>query len=218
MRAHARRSDAFYRVAPFALFIAFLAVEAWLAHPPWLTIARGLAAAAALALFWRHYTELRKPWSVAGFLFAAVAGLLVFWVWITFDHGWAVIGGEGTGFVPLRADGTIDWMMAGLRFFGLAAVVPVMEELFWRSFLLRWIDRRDFLSLDPRAVSWKAYALCSVLFASEHSAWFAGLIAGIVYTGVYTRTGNLWAPIVSHAITNGTLGIWILSTGHWRFW
>jgi CAAX prenyl protease-like protein len=93
-----------------------------------------------------------------------------------------------------------------------------MEELFWRSFLLRWIDSRDFLSWDPRKATFLAFALSSALFASEHSLWFAGLAAGIAYTWVYIRSGNLWIPIVSHAVTNGTLGLWILATGNWRFW
>jgi CAAX prenyl protease-like protein len=149
---------------------------------------------------------------------AVGVGLAVFAAWITFDHGWAVVGEAGRGFVPLRGDGRIDWTLAGPRLLALVLVVPVMEELFWRSFLLRWIDRRNFLSADPRSASPAAFAISSVLFASEHSLWFAGLIAGLMYTWVYTRTGNLWVPIVSHAITNGTLGLWILATGSWHYW
>ena len=93
-----------------------------------------------------------------------------------------------------------------------------MEELFWRSFLLRWIDRREFLTADPRRASWLAFAISSALFAVEHSLWFAGLLAGLAYGWLYMRSRNLWIPIVSHATTNGILGIWILATGNWRFW
>jgi hypothetical protein len=178
------RRDAFYRVAPFALFIAFLAAGHFVASP-WLPVLRGLA---------------------------------VFGAWITLDSGWAVVGRMGTGFTPLKADGSIDWLLAGLRLFGLSLVVPVMEELFWRSFLLRWIDRRDFLAMDPKRASFTALAISSALFALEHSQWLAGLIAGAVYTWLYKKTGNLRIPILSHAITNGTLGLWILATGNWRFW
>jgi CAAX prenyl protease-like protein len=214
-------SAAFPRIAPFAVFIAFIVVESVLAQPsPWLAVARGILAAALLALFWNRYVELRAAPSLPAseWLLAIFAGFAVFAVWITFDSGWAVVGGESKGFAPLNADGSIDWMLAGLRLFAFALVVPVMEELFWRSFLLRWIDRRNFLALDPRNASWTAFAISCALFACEHSLWFAGLIAGVVYTWVYKRTGNLRAPIVSHAITNGTLGLWILATGQWRFW
>ena len=120
--------------------------------------------------------------------------------------------------MPLRSAGDIDVTLVLLRFFVLVAVVPVMEELFWRSFLMRWIDARDFLAADPRRASWRAFALSCALFASEHSLWFAGFVAGAAYAGLYRRSGNLWIPIVSHAVTNGALGIWILSTGNWGHW
>jgi len=219
------------RVLPFAFFIALLALQQGLARAGligeeggrWMGALRGTAVAALLAFFWNEYGELRGRQAQAsatlGSWFLAIAvGLGVFVLWITFDRGWAVIGGEGAGFVPLRADGSVDWLLAGLRLLGLAAVVPVMEELFWRSFLLRWIDGRDFLGVDPRKASLAALALSSALFATEHSFWFAGLIAGAAYGWLYVRSGNLWIPIVSHAVTNGSLGLWILTTNNWRYW
>jgi len=100
----------------------------------------------------------------------------------------------------------------------MAAVVPVMEELFWRSFLMRWIDARDFLNLDARKVSGMAVALTTGLFAVEHSLWVAGLMAGLAYAGLYMTTNNLRAPVLAHAVTNAILGLWILTTGSWHLW
>jgi len=190
-----------------------------LPHGAWLTAARGVAVATVLLLFWRHYTELRFATAapVREWLVAIAVGFAVTFAWIHLDRGWMAFGG-GPGFDPTRPDGTVDWTLAGLRLFGLALVVPVMEELFWRSFLMRWIDARDFLAFDVKRTSWRAFVISSALFASEHSLWLAGLVAGLGYSWVYVRSGNLWMPIVSHAITNGTLGIWILATGNWRFW
>src|SRR5438874_2109065 len=83
---------------------------------------------------------------------------------------------------------------------------------------LRWLDARDFAAADPRRASPRAFALTAVLFASEHSLWFAGLVAGLLYNWLYKSTGNLWVAIASHAIPNGALGIWILATANWRLW
>ena len=83
-----------------------------------------------------------------------------------------------------------------MRVTGLVLVVPVMEELFWRSFLMRWIDRREFLVADPAQASFLAFALSSALFALEHSQWFAGLVAGMAYSWLYIRAGNLRIPIL----------------------
>jgi CAAX protease family protein len=205
---------AFPRVAPFALFIAFLAAQSLAgSDSPWLVVGRGIAAAVLLALFWPRYVELRGQRSpTKEWLIAVVVGLAVFVAWIHLDHPWLAFS-NGAGFDPRG-----DWVLAGLRLATLALVVPVMEELFWRSFLLRWIDSPDFLAMDPRRASWRAFALSSALFASEHSLWFAGLLAGAAYAWMYRRTGNLWIPIVSHSVTNGTLGLWILASGNWSYW
>lgn len=174
---------------------------------------------AALIFFWRGYGELGAASDVKPhrWLLAVSCGLGVFVVWIQFDDGWAVLG-HPRGFDPTGADGEIDLTLAGLRLAESVLVVAVMEELFWRSFLLRWLDARDFTAADPRRASPRAFALTAVLFASEHSLWFAGLLAGLLYNWLYKRTGNLWVPIASHALTNGALGMWILATGNWRLW
>jgi hypothetical protein len=97
-------------------------------------------------------------------------------------------------------------------------VVPVMEELFWRSLVMRWIDQRDFLAADPRRATLAAFLISSGLFALEHTLWLAGLLAGLAYAWLYRRTGNLRVAIASHALTNGLLGAWILATHDWRYW
>lgn len=177
-------------------------------------------AALLLAAFWRRYVEISGAPRLAArdFWEAVAVGLAVFAAWISLDHPWMVIGDPGSGFVPLDREGRIDLPLAALRFAALAAVVPVMEELFWRSFLMRRIDARDFLGRDPRRTTLAAWTASSVLFASEHSMWVAGLVAGAAYGGLYARSGNLRSPLISHAITNGTLGLWILATGQWRYW
>jgi CAAX prenyl protease-like protein len=211
------------RIAPFALFIAFLAFTPLLGQlvdPRWVVALRGVAVAAVLAIFWRSYTELAAPQRAAlsDWALAVALGAAVFVLWVTLDSGWAVIGTPAEGFVPLRRGGGIDPWLVALRLFGLVLVVPVMEELFWRSFVMRWIDRREFLSMDPARATPLAFALSSALFAVEHAQWFAGLLAGLAYGWLYMRSRNLWIPIISHAITNGLLGFWILAARDWTHW
>jgi len=57
--------------------------------------------------------------------------------------------------------------------------VPVMEELFWRSYLMRWIDQHDFLALAPAAISLKAILVSGLVFGLAHHLWFAGILAGL---------------------------------------
>jgi CAAX prenyl protease-like protein len=224
-------SPVFTRAAPFAVFILFVALQPLLAphvDARWLAVARGLAAGALLLFFWRGYTELHAgstryifrdnaPATLRAVGLAIGVGVAVFAAWIHLDSGWVAFD-MGRGFVPTRADGSLDTTMVALRVAGFVLVVPVMEELFWRSLAMRWIDSRDFLAVDPRRASFVAFALSSALFALEHSQWLAGLLAGAAYGWLYLRSGNLWIPIISHATTNGILALWIVATGSWRFW
>ena len=217
------------RAAPFLLFIGFLILASALPkeldvqgihlQTSWLVVARGAVIALLLLWFWRGYAELRRPAVArpADWALAVATGIAVFFVWVGIDQDWAVTL-RSAGYRPLRDDGSVDLVQALARLAGFCLIVPVMEELFWRSLVLRWIERHDFQSLAPREVGWRAFAITTVLFALEHDRWFAGAIAGAAYNWLYMRSGNLWVPIVAHAVTNGVLGLWVLQTGRWGFW
>lgn len=224
------RSDpAIARCGPFALFIALIILGSHLSPflgergasdaASWLVVARGAIVALALAWFWPAYSELRKPSpaAAADWLLAALGGFAVFLVWIGLDQEWAVLS-RSVGFIPHDPEGGTDWFKALARLAGFALVVPVMEELFWRSFLLRWLERHDFLSVAPRLVGMRAFLITTVLFSLEHDRWLAGAVAGALYNWLYMRSGNLWVPIAAHAVTNAVLGVWILHTQNWQFW
>jgi CAAX prenyl protease-like protein len=215
------------RVAPFVIFIAFIALESLLSSTTftpsldlrWLYAVRVTATVAALVYFWRHYIELKKPSgiSLSQWLAAIATGVGVFILWINLDHPWLRTG-ESHGFNPLQPDGNPDIGLIFFRLAGATLVVPLIEELFWRSFILRWIDRNDFLQISPATVSHKAFWLSAILFASEHNLLLAGLLAGCAYNLLYMRTKNLWVTVCAHAVTNGLLGIWVLYTHNWQFW
>lgn len=219
-----RLSPLTVRALPFGLFIAFLVVAPFLADAipaldvRWVYPVKAVAVAAALALLWRRFDEL-KPLSLsaADAVLALVAGAAVFVAWINLDLPWLSIS-VGAGYDPRSGDGRINWLLALPRLAGAALVVPVMEELFWRSLVMRWLDRHDFLGMPPDTVSLRALLVSSVVFGLEHQLWFAGIVAGLVYGQLYRRSGKLWLPIAAHAVTNGLLGGWVLRSGHWQFW
>lgn len=214
------------RTVPFALFIGALVVRAALDDDAgalgfdaaWLYALQLVPAAIALAWFWPRLEELRKRPEAARLLSALAAGAVVFALWISLTAPWMRIGEPVASFVPVAADGTLQWPLIVLRALGAALLVPLIEELFWRSFVMRWIDRRDFRSLPPRAVSWFAVLASSAVFALEHDLWLAGLVAGLIYALTYARTGNLWNAVIAHATTNLLLAAWVVHGRQWAFW
>lgn len=218
-------SAAVPRIVPFAVFIVLMALEPFLADlvEPWfdpraLYAIRSAVTAAVLLVFWRAYVELRAMPPAPGWVWLAgvAVGVGVFAFWILLDFPPLTMG-EAEGFDP-RTRGRLDVGLAATRLAGSALVVPVMEELFWRSFLMRWVHRPRFLQVDPAEVGWKAVIVTSAIFAVEHRLWFAGLLAGLIYAELYRRSRNLWVVILAHAVTNGLLGWYVLATGNWQFW
>lgn len=218
---------------PFFLYLIFLGIEqglgslqsaghAWIAgwDLRWVYPIKVALIGALLWRFRRSYLELQSFGAVAGqhWLYALLAGVAVFVLWINLDFGWAMLSSNSNGFNPTMVDGAIDWRLALPRLLGAALVVPLMEELFWRSFFMRWLDHQDFQVLKPAQVSLRAFLATSVIFGFEHQMWFAGIIAGLVYGWLYMRSGKLWVAVVAHGVTNGLLGIWVLQTGNWQFW
>lgn len=214
--------DSWPRILPFAVYIAFIAVADLLGRLGWQDLRwlyplKITLVAVLLMVYWRCYTELAR-WDVGprDLLLAVAAGLLVLVLWIHLDAGWMVVG-SAAGFDP-RDGERINWLWVAVRITGAALVVPVMEELFWRSWLLRWIAAPDFLRVAPAAAGVKAFVVTMVLFGIEHNQWLAGMVAGAVYAGLYLRSASLWSAVVAHAVTNGLLGAWIVHGGEWTYW
>jgi CAAX prenyl protease-like protein len=214
-----RSRPAAARIVPFAAYIGFLVAESALdgaLDRRWLYAAQVCVVAGLLAYLWPAYSELRAPGRARArdWLLAAALGAAVWALWINLDLPWARLG-EGRG---VASDLTGGAALAGvaLRVLGVVVLVPVMEELFWRSFLMRWLERPDFLAVPPQAVRWRAVALSSIVFGLEHHLWLAGILAGIAFAWLYRRTADLRLVIAAHALTNALLEIWVVRTGNWQ--
>jgi CAAX prenyl protease-like protein len=213
------------RALPFALFMAFLALRGWL--PPGLGVdARwiyglSLVSVSALLIWFRHeYGELVRqnlP-TLREALLALLVGLVVFALWIRLDAPWMQLSAPTATFVPVNDAGLIDWPLVVVRWCGAALLVPVMEELFWRSFLMRWIESPRFEGVDPMKVGLRAIVLSTFVFVLAHTLWLAAALAGLAYAALYVKTGKLWTAVIAHAVTNGVLGVWVVVTGSWQFW
>jgi len=222
------RSAIFVRAVPFALFVAVLVIRSQLAEGAydfdafdarWLYAVQAAAALLPLLIWRRRFSELASaPRSLRGFLLGVTAGLLVFLLWIMPLPSWTHLGTAAAAFTPVDVTGALRWDLIAARGFGAVLVVPVMEELFWRSFLMRWIDQRDFLSLAPASVPWFGVFASSAVFALAHDLWLAAFIAGLIYAQVYRRMGSLWYPILGHATTNLALAGWVVSSRAWTYW
>ena len=112
----------------------------------------------------------------------------------------------------------LAWFFIAVRILGSTFVVPPLEEVFYRSFLYRYIIKPDFQAVAMATFRAGAFLTTSALFGFTHHQWAAGILCGFVYQGLVCRKGLLGDAMTAHAITNFLLGIWVVWKGAWQFW
>jgi CAAX prenyl protease-like protein len=160
-------------------------------------------------------------------LTTSLIGVAVFVIWIAPDqlfpgyrHFWLfenALTGKAQGSLSAQEQGqtAILW----LRAIRAVAIVPIVEELFWRAWLMRWIISPRFETIPLGTWSASAFTIVAVLFASEHGPyWDVGLICGVIYNWWMVRTRSLGDLVLAHAITNGCLSAYVVWSGKWEYW
>lgn len=212
-------------VAPFGVFVGFLMLEKF---APGGTVVlypiRVIVVLAVLICCSRSVMDFR----VTSALGSILLGVAVFVIWIGPDMLWPhyrsfwlftnSVTGSVNSSVPAAVRSSVSFIF--FRTFGCAILVPILEELFWRGWLTRWlIDGQDFRRVPLGAYTASSFWIGSVMFASEHGPfWDVGLIAGIAYNWWMCRNKSLADCTLTHAVTNGCLSIYVLVTGEWQYW
>lgn len=210
-------------VAPFLVFVTMLGAERALAIP--LQVGYPIRVALTLfvlLLFSRPYINLRPESPMA----SIAIGLAVFFIWIGPDalfgyrHHWLFenpLTGAANGSLSPALQRSPAFLTT--RIAGSVLLVPVIEELFWRAWMMRWLIDREFEKVPLGAYVPSAFWITALLFASEHGPyWEVGLAAGVIYNWWLIRTRSLADCILAHAVTNGALAVYVVTGGAWRYW
>lgn len=221
------------RIAPFALFMAFIGLDQglrFLAARGMVSLSdtslyflypvKALSVGILLYLFRHEYDEISlrdlKNIPVTAAVFGI--GLLVFVLWIRMDWTFPA-SGLPPGYDPTLLPGAgVQVVMTLFRVGGAVLVVPLMEELFWRSFLIRYIIDQDFDKVQPGRFTWPSFLTTVLLFGLEHQFILAGVMAGVFYNLILYRTRSLTQCVFAHAVTNLALSLYVIATGKWYFW
>ena len=175
-----------------------------------------LRVVAASGVLWLVRRDLPRP-SISPSWFPVVAAAISCAAWIALvptDEG---AGGRlVAGLQGLGAPERWAWIVA--RIVGSCVIVPVVEELAFRGFLLRWLVSPEFERVPPRAWTWSAILLSSLAFGALHSHWILATFAGLVFAVVLVRRGRLGDAILAHALTNAGIVVAVLAFGRWDLW
>ena len=211
-------------VAPFVVFLAILGLQPWIPIPP---AALQVLFFGVMAVVIRLVALPVLNFEVRNWMGSVLLGVGVFVLWIAPDalfpgyRGHWLFSNSIAGKVAAGLDPAVRGDAAVLLFRGLRAslIVPVVEELFWRAWLMRWLISADYATVPLGAYSARAFWIVAILFASEHGPyWDVGLAAGILYNWWMIRTRSVGDLILTHGVTNACLSIYVVAAGKWEYW
>ncbi|MCD1627374.1 exosortase E/protease, VPEID-CTERM system [Seohaeicola saemankumensis] len=180
------------QILPFVAFmLAGILTQALIPVPslgyPLIVLVLGLAT----WTFRHHYRSL--PWSLDPLSIGAgvVVGL-----------GWVVLAQTGTAEASSLAQDLALLSPALLAFWiimrltGTILLVPLVEEMFFRGYILARLDRGGML--------WRIIAVVfsSLLFAALHGRWVVAGIAGVIFALVMLRRGRVSDAVIAHMTAN----------------
>lgn len=198
----------------------------------WLVV---VAAQALLAggLLWacRHEYLGSLPWRVS--LWTLPVGLagLALWVgvcelnleaWLWSWWPWRSPD-EGARPSVNPAESFPDWgpylLFLAARFSVLVVVVPVAEELLLRGFFLRMLQSDRWWELPMRDLTWTAVGVSAVYGVLTHPNEAVAALLWFAAVTVWVRwTDRFWDGVLIHAVTNASLGVYVMTFEQWHLW
>jgi uncharacterized protein len=238
-----RESPLFARVAPFVIFLFFTALQGQFGEASryWFYLGKTIL---GIWLVWSMrpvVTEMRWAFSWE----AVVVGIAVCVMWVGIDGYYPSFDQITQRFIcpilktiglpswcpkPSANDlpwnphaqfglnSPLAWLFIIGRILGSSIIVPPLEEVFYRSFLYRYIVKPDFQSVAFGAFHGLSFVITAVIFGCSHHEWLAGILCGFAYQWLVLRKNRLGDAMTAHAITNFLLGLWVVGRGAWNFW
>lgn len=215
--------DTLAYVAPFACWIGLQTI---LPATALSYAVRTLITACVALLAWHHFAwrgtsfSSLRPW-----LTGLSVGIFICILWIvpdfsTFYRTWLCwpFGSLPAVSGPSPYDPTVcGWPLTILKLIGSAFVIAPLEEVFFRSFLYRWIQNADFQSVNLSHFDASAFIWTVGLFTLEHDRPLVAALCGCAYGLLAIRCG-LFAAILAHITTNLLLALFVIQSGMWNFW
>jgi CAAX prenyl protease-like protein len=184
------------------------------AAEPWLLVLRAaLPGALVLRFAWQgRYPELRGyPGKSTDVALDVAVGLLGAVLWVAPFLFFAFLRPGEAGFDPRQFGASGVWLALAVRAIGYVLVTPFIEELFVRSWLMRYIDvfdqRRDFRNVPIARFTWRSFLVVTLYFVFSHQQWEWGVMfLWTLLTMAWFYHRRHLAPIVLvHAVTNGAI-------------
>lgn len=211
-----RVSEFFPYVVPFIVFAGFTYLVPVFNLPKALVYPAKILSVTALLFF--YWPRVKHEIRVCLDLNAVMGGIAVFILWVGLENFYPKIGIE-VRFNPFEmCQGYLLYLLMASHFLGAVLVIPVMEELFWRSFALRFLINTNFTRYSLGTFTWFSYIFVSIAFGLGHQQWLPGIFSGLIYAMLLYQKKNLFSPILAHGVANCLVAVYAVANNEWGFW
>ncbi len=160
------------------------------------------------------YTELAR-WRLGGI--SVPIGVVIFLLWVGLEGRYPVFSSADVHYDPTIFDTAAFGFLVLMRFAGSVLVAPVIEELFCRSFLMRYAVDARWQDVPIGAYTFGSFAIVALFFGFSHFRWLPGILTAILLNLLLYRTKNLSSCVVAHATANLLLLAYVVYVGEWGF-
>jgi len=230
-----------FAIHPIPFFRDHVSLPWWQRKPDyWMLLVQIAVIGGMIVWWWKHY-EVKWSWKelVIGAIFGTIG--IGFWILPTQSYEWMGlkedpesgwmkwlgVAKRDDGFNPhgdeVFEQGSLSWWLIVLvRFFRACVIVAIAEEVCWRGFLMRFVQKPDgkYWKIPFGTHSWIAYLASTGAFIMIHAAVdrpMAFVFGTLMYVLVIWRK-SLFAAIVMHGVANLLMGIYAMSCDKYGLW
>ena len=180
-----------YYLIPFVLYLVITPLANYLLKNPFLSYTLStLVVGILLIFFWKHY-KLKFRFDIM----AIITGILIFLFWVLLEGKYPLL-------FKTQVFITANTLQLIIRVIGFIIITSLVEELFTRGFLIRYLVSQNWRKVPIGKFTWLSFIITVLFFGLSHSEWLQGLVAGILLNLLYYRSKSVGSCIVAHGIAN----------------
>ena len=160
---------------------------------------------ALIVYFWKSY-KIKFKLDVI----SIIAGVVIFFIWVGMENLYPKL-------YDIEFRPATDTMLL-FKLFGFILAAPLIEEIFTRGFLIRFIANNNFEKVPMGKFTLPSFIITVLFFGFSHNRWLVGIIAGILLNFLYYRNKSVFSAIIAHLTANLLLAIYIVYNGLWHLW
>jgi CAAX prenyl protease-like protein len=216
-------------MAPYMVYLVLLGLVAVL-PPRWEWTAITVRGVGSLGVVWLLRKHL-PPWGKPYWIIAIAAGFFAAWLWYGGQYLVEEVGLGGRLPVypgshviqdprDVLGAGRLFWATVVLRIAVACTAVPVVEELFWRAFLLRaLINWHEFERIPLGQFTWFSFVGTALLSTLQHpDNWAVSILCWLLFNAIFCWTRSILCLVILHALTNLMLYLYVVRVDDWAFW